>query len=193
MSYLVECILVICVVSLHLLVPQHHCRSSSQACALGCLKTGTIPGQRAQHRPVWRMTRRQRSRKGRSPARWKRSECWEVSSGRGASRQMCRILEQHSPLAVKITIMVNHGHKSFFTKQQKKKNQNCFGLITDIFAIVHFQPVKCGFSYADNKGTSCWIIFKKINHIKHYWPLRKASTFLEQHLKQILMPISSEV
>lgn len=122
-------------VSLHLLVPQHHCRSSSQACALGCLKTGTIPGQRAQHRPVWRMTRRQRSRKGRSPARWKRSECWEVSSGRGASRQMCRSLEQHSPLAVKITIMVNHGHKSFFTKQQKKKNQNCFGLITDIFAI----------------------------------------------------------
>lgn len=67
--------------------------------------------------------------------------------------------------------MVNHGHKSFFTKQQKKKNQNCFGLITDIFAICP--------EY----------IFNQLNVAS----LMQTSTFLEQHLKQILMPISSEV
>lgn len=97
--YLYACMHVMCVFSLHLLVPQHHCRSSTPACALGCWRTERILGRRAQSRQVWRTKRKQRNRKGRSLLLQKHSDWWGVSSGRGASPRRCQSLEQHSPPA----------------------------------------------------------------------------------------------
>lgn len=96
--------------SSHLPVPRRHCRSSSPACVPGCWRTGRIPARRGQPRPAWRTRRRWRSRKGRSPAPWKRSGCREASSGRGASQRTCQSRAQRSPPAVKISVMVNNGN-----------------------------------------------------------------------------------
>lgn len=96
---LCACMHVICVFSLHPLVPQHHCRSSTPACALGCWRTERILGRRAQRRQVWRTKKMQRNRRARTPLLQKHSDWQRVSSGHAASPQMYQTLEQHSPPA----------------------------------------------------------------------------------------------
>lgn len=113
-SELSICLLPVCVSS-HLLVPQHHCRSSSPACARGCWRTERILGQRAQSQPAWKTKRRQKNRKERNLVPHKHSDWRGVSSGHAASPQMCQSQERHSPQAGvwKTKVIINLGDKRF--------------------------------------------------------------------------------
>lgn len=127
----------VCVFSLHLLVQQHHCRSSSPACALGCWRTKRILGQRLHSRLVSMTKRKQMNRKGRNPPPQRYSDSRGVSSDRGASRQTCQSLEQHSLRAAEldIAIMVNHGNKRVYYVVLIK-TVNSFGFNTDFFPCI---------------------------------------------------------